>query len=62
MTEQEYINAGDLKTIDAVCAVLSSFCLENQPSVERGEFRAVMATIHKWQGRLRTAIDIEDEG
>ncbi len=61
MTEQEFINAKDLGVLDSVSSMLSSICVENQPSIDNEEFRDVVAKIAGWQIAIRSTIEIKQE-
>lgn len=59
MTEQEYINTKALGTITAAIHILRDLVQDNlKDIIKGGESKKVFGTLHDWQERLFTSIDV----
>jgi len=61
LTEKEYIDVGDLKTVIASLSVLRDICPENSSVIDVGEYREVYGIIRSWRESLFELINIEPE-
>ncbi len=61
MTEQEYIDTSDLRTIRVAMGVLSGICVENQPAISREEWGGAWILLRKWEERLEAKVQVTEE-
>lgn len=60
MTEQEFINVGDITHIHNAVQSLSDICIANQPCIDADEFSLVILQLRRWQIKIRNSFEIEN--
>ena len=61
MTEQEYIECADLRTIRSVINNLREVIPDNNPQVPAEEYVTVMRLLSKWQDALFRSVSIDPQ-
>jgi len=61
MTEQEYIDVGNLKSLRAIIEIMSGICPDTQPVIDNREFARIAHIIYDWTLKLSDNITISEE-
>ena len=62
MTEQDYINVSELRTIRIAIQILPDIVPENSNVISKKKFKKVLNQLYEWEAALYLLVAIDTEG